>query len=76
MTMTRMTRRVPSVVGREDYLRVRFDGAGGPHESRIEPLHGGSAIVSTVTRADGLVVVPAPAQGLAEGDEAEVLLYH
>jgi molybdopterin molybdotransferase len=71
----RMARRMPSAAGREDWIRVRLtdDGdAGGP---RAHPLLGGSAALSTVVRADGLVVIPAHAEGIAEGEEVEVLLY-
>ena len=66
----RMARRVASVAGREDYVRVRL-GTGG----LAEPLLGGSAAVSTLTRADGIVIVPANVEGLGEGEEVEVLLY-
>ena len=67
----RMRRRTPSVAGREDYLRVRFvDTDGG----WVEPVLGGSAALGTLVRADGLVVVPAESEGVAEGDEVEVML--
>jgi molybdopterin biosynthesis enzyme len=65
----RMARRVPSVAGREDYVRVTLAG------ERAEPLLGGSAAVSTMTRADGIVIVPAHVEGLGEDEEVEVLLY-
>jgi molybdopterin molybdotransferase len=62
-----------SVPGREDWLRVRF-------ERRTDglwaaPVPGGSAALSTVLRADGLVRVEAGSDGLGEGDEVDVLLY-
>ena len=40
-----------------------------------EPLPGGSATLSNVVFADGLVRVDAAAPGLAAGDPVEVLLY-
>lgn len=67
----RLSRRVPSLAGREDYLRVRLSDDG----VRADPILGGSSAVSTVVRADGLVVVPSGVEGLAEGDLVEVLLY-
>lgn len=69
----RVARRIPSQAGREDYVRARLvlrDGA-----AFAEPILGGSAAVAPLVRADGLIVVPAAAEGLAEGEEVEVLLY-
>jgi molybdopterin molybdotransferase len=65
----RLRRRSPSVAGREDYLRVRLA------DGWAEPVLGGSAALGTLVRADGLVVVPAESEGVAEGDEVEVLLF-
>jgi len=61
------------VVGREDYLRVRVierDGA-----LWAEPLPGGSAALSNVVLADGLVRVDADRPGLSPGDPVDVLVY-
>ena len=69
----RMTRRQASAAGREDYLRVRL--ARRDDGWWAEPLLGGSAAISTVFRADGVVVVPANVEGVGEGEEVEVLLY-
>src|SRR6478609_7519253 len=69
----RIGREHRSVVGREDYLRVRLverDGA-----TWADPLPGGSATLSNVVFADGLVRVDAAAPGLAAGDPVDVLLY-
>lgn len=59
---------VKSAVGREDYVRVRFGEDG-----RVEPLIGGSAILSALLRADGIVIVPAAVDGLAAGADVTVL---
>ncbi len=64
-----LARAIPSVVGREDYLRVRLDG------DRAVPVSGGSSTLATLLRADGLVVVPEEREGMGEGEEVEVLLY-
>jgi molybdopterin molybdotransferase len=66
----RMRRRTPSVAGREDYVRVRFVDAAS-----VEPVLGGSAALGTLVKADGLVIVPAESEGVAEGEDVEVLLY-
>jgi len=57
-------------VGRVDYARVRI------HGTEAEPLAiGGASILSSVTQADGFVVVPANSEGYPEGAEVEVFLY-
>ena len=59
-----------SVVGRVDYARVRIDGG------RVEPLAiSGASILSSTTRADGFVVVPADLEGYPAGAEVTVWLY-
>ena len=69
----RITREHRSVVGREDYLRVRLVDRDGA--TWAEPLPGGSATLSNVVLADGLVLVAAATPALAAGDAVEVLLY-
>jgi molybdopterin molybdotransferase len=62
-----------SVVGREDYLRVRLVEREG--ELWAEPLPGGSAALSNVVFADGLVRVGASYARVGAGDPVEVLPY-
>jgi len=62
-----------SEIGREDYLRVRLVEREG--EIWAEPLPGGSAALSNVLAADGLVTVPADVTTLAEGDAVTVSLF-
>ncbi|HEY4393189.1 MAG TPA: gephyrin-like molybdotransferase Glp [Polyangia bacterium] len=62
-----------SAIGREDYLRVALDDRDGALWA--EPLRGGSATLSNVVRADGLVCVPAEVDHLDAGAPVEVLLY-
>ncbi|HLK88502.1 MAG TPA: gephyrin-like molybdotransferase Glp [Polyangia bacterium] len=62
-----------SVVGREDYLRVALEERDGALWA--DPLRGGSATLSNVVRADGLVCVPAAVDHLDAGAAVEVLLY-
>ncbi len=66
----RLTRKLASVVGRVDYARVRIRG------TEAEPLAiGGASVLSSVTRADGFVIVPANSEGYPEGAEVEVFLF-
>ena len=72
----RLAKAQSSVVGREDYVRVRLVERGGaPSELWAEPLAGGSAAISNVIFADGLVRIDAARAGLAAGDAVDVFLY-
>jgi len=62
-----------SAVGREDYLRVALDERDGALWA--DPLRGGSATLSNVVRADGLVCVAADVDHLDVGAPVEALLY-
>ena len=62
--------KISSAVGRVDYCRVRIDG------DRVQPVSlSGASILSSTTRADGFVVVPAQCEGYASGTEVDVHLY-
>lgn len=66
----RLARKLVSIVGRVDYARVQMDG------ECVEPLAtSGAAILSSTTRADGFVIVPADSEGYPADAEVEVLLY-
>jgi molybdopterin molybdotransferase len=65
-----LVRKISSAIGRLDYARVQCDDAG------IVPLAvSGASILSSTTRADGFVIVPADSEGFAAETEVEVLLY-
>ena len=62
--------RLVSQIGRTDYARVRVG------EGRVEPVAiGGASALSSVTGADGFVVIPEGSEGFPEGSEVEVHLY-
>lgn len=65
-----LAKRLVSQIGRTDYARVVVvDGA-------VEPVAiSGAAVLSSVTRASGFVVVPAGLEGYGEGVLVEVHLY-
>jgi molybdopterin molybdotransferase len=66
----RLSRKLVSVVGRVDYARVRIV------DSLVEPIAiSGASVLSSVTRADGFVIVPSDSEGFPEGAEVEVFLY-
>jgi molybdopterin molybdotransferase len=59
-----------SVLGRVDYARVRLV------DNRVEPLAiSGASILSSTTRADGFVVVPADLEGYPAEAAVKVWLY-
>src|SRR5207244_2673103 len=65
-----LARKIASVVGRVDYVRVLVSAG------QVEPLAvSGASILSSTTRADGFVLVPADSEGHAAGDEVEVVHY-
>jgi len=65
-----LTRKITSVLGRMDYVRVRVSAAG------VTPLMSrGASILSSVTEADGYVLVPQDSEGYADGRAVQVYLY-
>jgi molybdopterin molybdotransferase len=63
-------KKIVSAVGRVDYCRVRLDG------DLVEPIAlSGASILSSTTRADGFVIVPAQREGYAPGANVDVFLY-
>jgi molybdopterin molybdotransferase len=70
LVRVRLARKLVSVVGRVDYARVQLI------HGEAEPLAiGGASVLSTTTRADGFVVVPADSEGYPPGAEVAVYLY-
>jgi molybdopterin molybdotransferase len=67
----RLTRNLPSVQGRVDYVRVRLKPLDG--QWWAEPILGQSGLINTMVCADGLVAVGQNSEGLEEGALADVL---
>ena len=65
-----LRRKLVSMVGRVDYARVSVvDG-------QVEPIAvSGASILSSTTRADGFVVIPADSEGYAANTNVEFYLY-
>ena len=65
-----LARKLSSAVGRVDYARVRLVN------DRVEPLSiGGASILTSTTRADGFVIVPAGLEGYAAGANVQIYMY-
>ena len=65
-------RNIPSVPGREDYVRVRLEEKDGTFWAH--PIFGKSGAISHLTQANGLIRIGMNEEGLEEGEEAEVIL--
>jgi molybdopterin molybdotransferase len=70
----KLTRRVPSALGRRVFLRVyAFEKEG---EFFAEPVRiKGAGILSTMTKANGYVVIPENVEGLEEGEVVTVHIF-
>jgi molybdopterin molybdotransferase len=66
------SRNIPSVPGREDYVRVKLEERNGTFWAH--PIFGKSGAISHLVRADGLIRIGINEEGLEEGEEAEVIL--
>ncbi len=70
----RLNRRVASLSGMRSFVRVRVIKNGDGYI--IEPLMlTGSGLISTLTEANGLLVIPENLEGYDEGEEVEVELF-
>jgi len=69
----RLARNLPSSQGRVDFVRVRLEHRDG--ELYAEPVLGKSGLIHTMVKADGLVRIAAPVEGLDKGDAVAVELF-
>lgn len=68
-----LTRRVTSPSGDEDYMRVAVGAVGD--RLLAAPLAAGAGVITSLTRADGIVVIPPGVQGMDAGERVAVRLY-
>jgi putative molybdopterin biosynthesis protein len=69
----RLTRKISSPGGDDDYIRVVL-GRVGEH-TLAAPLARGAGIITSLIRADGLMVLPRGVQGAEAGEQVAVRLY-
>ncbi|MFQ5710281.1 MAG: gephyrin-like molybdotransferase Glp [Candidatus Geothermarchaeales archaeon] len=70
----RTSKRIPSKPGIRHFVRVKLeeeDGVYHAHPIRI----GGAGVLSSLTEADGFVVVDEKREGVEKGEEVDVLIY-
>lgn len=68
-----LTRKVHSTAGDDEYLRVIAGEVGGKWVAA--PLSRGAGVISSLVRADGIVIIPSGVQGFSAGDEVTIQLY-
>jgi molybdopterin molybdotransferase/putative molybdopterin biosynthesis protein len=68
----RLARKLASPMGMDDWVRVRLGRVGG--DLVATPLPRGAGVLTSLVRADGLLVVPAGLEGHHAGDEVDVAL--
>ncbi len=67
----KLKRKIAGTLGRRDFVRVRITEDG-----MVEPIRvSGSGIITSLVKADGIVVVPENREGYEEGDYVEVRLF-
>ena len=68
----RLARKLASAIGVDDWVRVRLGRVGG--EVVATPLPRGAGVLTSLVRADGLLVVPAGTEGHHAGEAVRVQL--
>ena len=68
----RLARKLASTMGMDDWVRVRLGRVGG--QLVATPLPRGAGVLTSLVRADGLLVVPAALEGHHAGEDVTVRL--
>lgn len=71
-TKARLARKLASAIGSDDWVRVRLGRVEG--EVVATPLPRGAGVLTSLVRADGLLVVPAGQEGHHAGEQVDVEL--
>jgi molybdopterin molybdotransferase len=69
----KMAKNIASAAGREDHIRVYVEERGG--EMFAVPILGKSGLITTLVKADGVIVIPHAKLGLDAGEEVVVNLF-
>jgi len=68
-----LTRKMVSPAGDDDFVRVAVGKVGD--RTLAVPLSRGSGVITSLVKADGIVIVPSGSQGMPPGDKVNVRLY-
>ncbi|HAK87735.1 MAG TPA: molybdopterin molybdenumtransferase MoeA [Nitrospiraceae bacterium] len=69
----KMAKNIASAAGREDHIRVYLEEKDG--EFSAVPVLGKSGLITTLVKADGIVVIPQNKLGLDAGEDVTVRLF-
>src|SRR5215204_6409278 len=72
VAQARLARKLASTMGMDDWVRVRLGRVGG--RLVATPLPRGAGVLTSLVRADGLLVVPAELEGHHAGEDVDVAL--
>jgi putative molybdopterin biosynthesis protein len=72
ITHARLARKLASAIGVDDWVRVRLGRVGDALVA--SPLPRGAGVLTSLVRADGLLVVPADIEGHHAGEQVQVSL--
>lgn len=67
----RISKNIPSSMGRADYVRVRLVEKEG--EWWAEPIIGKSGLITTLVKSDGIVEILSEKEGISQGDYVPVI---
>lgn len=67
--------RVASTIGRRDYVRVRLQQTEEAVTVAYPVRSSGSGIISSMTKADGLIEIPEDSEGIEKGSKVTVKLF-
>lgn len=67
----KITKNIPSSMGRADYIRVRLFEKEG--EWWAEPIIGKSGLITTLVKSDGIVEISSEKEGVSQGDYVPVI---
>ena len=69
-----MSRKITTALGRKNFVRVKVTQKNDEYQA--EPISSkGSGNLSTMTKANGYVIVPENREGIAEGETVTVHLF-
>jgi putative molybdopterin biosynthesis protein len=71
-TTAHLARKLPSAIGMDDWVRVRLGRVR--HRVVATPLPRGAGVLTSLVRADGLLVVPSGVEGHHAGEEVRIEL--
>lgn len=71
-TQARLARKVVSVIGSDDWIRVRLGRVGDGLVA--SPLPRGAGVLTSLVRADGLLVIPTEIEGHHAGETVDISL--